>query len=119
LVLMPVDEWSGNICENITPSSLLGSPLQWRRYVDVDSVSYPKATLADYVKHSQTHAIETAYTPYAVGPVELAANTEQRIWFFFAQAYGGTTLPRRSKPGMAVSIRVYRAQRYLGMRGQQ
>lgn len=119
LVLMPADEWLADIAENITTASSTGEPAVSQYVIDVDSHSDLRRNLLAYVKNASTMRVVTGYIPYSVGPAMLQANADQRLWFFMGRNHTLTTIPRRFEQEMAATVRLYRAQHYLSMRGER
>jgi hypothetical protein len=119
LVLMPADEWLADVSENITATSTTGEPAVSQYVIDLDSQSDLRRNLLAYVKNASTMRVVTGYTPYSVGPAMLQANADQRLWFFMGRNATRTTIPRAYNQELSATIRLYRAQHYLSMRGSR
>lgn len=116
LVLLPIDEWSGEaVLPDPGQSSVNG--VVGGDTLEFDSIGNPKANLAVYHRRA-SGLIQTLYRQIANGQAMLQANSRQRIWFLamrYHPASGGWVAP----PSVAGAVRVYKQQRYLGMRGDQ
>jgi len=119
LILIPTDEWAGDFVENITESSTAGISATSQEILDIDSTTHPNRRILSFLKDATNDQIMTRYVPITTGHMILQANAIQRLWFFFAQSYDETGLPRRAKPCLSASIRVGAVQRYLGSRGNR
>jgi hypothetical protein len=119
LVLMPADEWLADVAENIVSTSATGEPGVSQYVIDLDSHSDLRRNLLAYVKGYSNMRIVTGYVAYSAGPAMAQANADQRLWFFAGRNHARTTMPRAFNPEISASVRLYRAQQYLSMRGKR
>lgn len=110
LILMPVDEWSGEFSQTPTYGSC-----EYGQYLDIDSIGDPKTPVIATLRQEDTAELVAPWKVITNGPAALQANAEQDLWFlaWYEDSDGGLT----AKPHISGSIQVFKNDRYLGMRG--
>jgi hypothetical protein len=116
IALIPVDEWAGDFSFTEENSAAL---LQRVRYLNVDSVTYPKAGIRSILFNESNDRAVSFYLTVANDDAILQANTKQRLWFFAMRAVyaAGVFDYYESNPISAYVIQMFRNQRYWSMRG--
>jgi len=105
VILIPVDEWSGDFREPVD-----GLEVTAGRLLEVDSASDPKVLLkAAHITGGGEYTV-APWQPVANGPAIAQANAEQRWWFLGA-------LGQQSEPCLAWAVRLFGVDRYQSMRG--
>lgn len=115
LILLPVDEWAGdflhaNLSDSQVPSALAGTNI-----LDVDSITNPKTVLDAYARQA-SGLIKAIYQPVANGEAMLQVGVRQRLWFV-AATYAFASNSWGAPPQLVGTVRVNKAQQYLGLRG--
>lgn len=83
LILIPVDEWSGNF-EDTTLNEYSG--VYHNAVIDIDSVSHPRHTIRALAKDGGTSGfVRSVYQCITAGPAILQANADQTLWFLNAR----------------------------------
>lgn len=108
LVLIPVDEWSGDFVDKVENSS---SRLE-EHYLEVDS-NYFKRPQRAIIKYRQNGLITSIWQNISSGEAILQANARQRLWFLACRTGGF------SHHYLVHKVQLYINQRYLSMRGQR
>jgi len=111
VVLMPIDEWSGDFQDRENTSS---SRVDNGQYIEIDSVGYPKHKIRSFVRKA-SGVTKANYAAITNGAAVLQANTTQRIYFLCA-SYGSSS-DWISEPWISHSVTINAVQRYLGARG--
>jgi len=117
LILLPVDEWIGTY-----HIDSLQYKLENEYYLDIDATRNPRNSRCLLRRYYNGYIGLPPYDPYVIGEWNrqsrggpyLQANADQRLWFFsFSQFEFSYILSWRNK----YIGHVYRASRYLSMRG--
>lgn len=83
VVLIPVDEWSGDFVDNALEDD---SGVAYRYLLDVDSLAYPKRDIRSLVRTANVvERMRAVYQPITNGPAVLQANADQKLWFLAAR----------------------------------
>jgi hypothetical protein len=117
LILMPVDEWSGDF--SLTNENTSGL-IQNNTYLLIDSIEKRKGFLRSILFNDSDQSV-AFYQSISNGESILQANTRQRLWFFFMRAVygGGSFLRYESRFESAYKVIVQRNQQYITMRGDR
>jgi hypothetical protein len=109
---MPADEWIGD-ARDVTTETMRD------RHVFFDSVSSPRASVTAEGKYTFNGAGASPAPWRVVGSKLLVpSNISFNIWFLCAQ-YDSTTGYWLSNPDTTSSIRMYKAEQFMGMRGDR
>ena len=119
LILLPIDEYFAEIHD---PNDVVGTRLFNGRYLDIDSVRYPRHSVVTRVRRDSDDAVVAPWNSRPVHEIALRPNRDQRLFFF-----SGTSTPRfQAIEGGTISrwedahkITVYKAQRYQTARGSE
>lgn len=111
LILMPVDEWSGDFQDRANTAS---SRVDNGERIDIDSIQYPKTRIRSFARNEASRT-KANYAAITNGSAVLQANATQRLWFLFAQY--GTSGDWISEPYYVHSVALNKVQRYLSARG--
>lgn len=110
LILMPVDEWSGEFSQTPTYGSC-----GYGQYLEIDSVCNPKIPVTANLRQEDTGELVIPWKTVVNGPATLQANAEQDLWFL--AWYEDSDGKWSARPYICGSIEVLKNERYLGMRG--
>lgn len=111
LILIPADEWSGEFIETGGRHTAIAVD----EALVIDSVTSPKNQLQAYSEKSSQALID--WQAVAGYPIALKNNVTQRLWFLSAYASTSAINVWLYDPAITHAIQVYKAQRYLSMRG--
>jgi hypothetical protein len=111
LILIPADEWSGEFIETGGRNTAIAN----NEALVIDSVTSPKNQLQAYSQKNSQSLID--WQAIAGYPVTLKNNQTQRMWFLCAYATPTAQNVWLYDPAMTHAIQVFKAQRYLSMRG--
>ncbi len=84
LILIPTDEWAGDFVDGANTTD---STLENGKYLEVDSISYPKYDRRSIIKNVGSDFVSTIWENISSGPAMLQANKKQRLWFLSARYY--------------------------------
>jgi len=122
IILLPVDEWFGDIQQPVIAGAGLAAPLSEYWVLAINSLC-PRKEISAYVRWqpwtAHPDAIVTYYIPYAAARAILQANADQRMWYFVMQNpnRGRDLPPYHCPPYLSLSIQAHATARYLNMRG--
>lgn len=116
LVLIPVDEWSADICD---VAELNLSQLQAGTYLDVDSITYPKREMRARVIGASDDSIWSIYRSVGPQPAVLRPDKAQRIWFYFERDHTVGAGHQRALPQASFAISAEAVARYSSLRGDR
>jgi hypothetical protein len=119
LILLPIDEYFAEIHD---PNDVVGTRLFNGRYLDIDSIRYPRHSVVTRVRRNSDDAVIAPWNSRPVHEIALRPNRDQRLFFFTE-----TATPRfRTIEGGTISrwedvhkITVRKSQRYQTARGAQ
>ena len=112
LILIPVDEWSGDYIDLALTTT---SVVQNNYVIDIDAITNPRNRLRGIVKlGSGTGLVRAIYQPIVSEPPQLFIEEDQAIWLLTARYASAVWY---SEPWIVHSVRAEKAQRYLSMRG--
>jgi hypothetical protein len=120
LILIPIDEWAGefNSITTITTDATIGGIDQSSyKYLDVDCLSQ-KRNISSFVRTYPGDVIQYAWKNIASEPMQLQANTDQRVYIFTRRWENLDEVWLADVSGMG-KITVDATARYLGMRGDR
>lgn len=112
LILIPVDEWAIDARPPRVEATMF-SQVKSSNYLDVDSITNPKALLT-VLNRNEADLIVSRYQAINNGPAILQAGRQQRIWFLGMATTGSYWY---GYPSLAGTVRVFRQQRYMVLRG--
>lgn len=119
LVLMPIDEWSGEF--DARYQDVTGDVLSNFVILDIDSVTVPKIDLRAISKWNELSTntgYRSAWKTISSNPASLQANATQRLWMLSDQSTGYLTSHQRVFfQEYCYAIQAYKKQRYHTMRG--
>lgn len=115
LVLIPVDEWSGDFTD-LSPDVDSHALDDVSDILLVDSITNPKTSIRAYVYASGSGASYGPWSCRTAGPMMLQANTQQRLWSLLARYYT-TDDVWDAPPNLCCKQRLYKQQKYFSMRG--
>jgi hypothetical protein len=123
LILMPIDEWSG---EFLWPKGGLSfgfngySTTYGHSYLDVDSITYPKTNLQATLRQDESDAVQATWEPRCPGPAILLNGRQQRLYALnFLRIWHAASSSTQTLccPEIAHSVQLFRNQRYDTLRG--
>jgi photosystem II stability/assembly factor-like uncharacterized protein len=119
LILIPTDEWSIDAIDKANETdSDIGRSNATQKLLDIDSITYPKETIRTLVRDNDSQFITAIYDAITPGQAILQSNTDQRLWFFAMQTSAtGSSYSWIAPPEITHSVQVFKAERYLGLRG--
>jgi hypothetical protein len=115
LILMPVDEWSG---EFLAPAETGAYSLDDETSLDIDSVLNPHVPIRTFIR-SDIGLATDLIAPWRTidnGPAILQANVNQRLWFLPARKLNNAWLADFEA---LAHIQITRNQRYFSARGDR
>ena len=118
LVIIPVDEWVGDFTDTRDTTGGV-STLDQQTTMEVDSVTYPKVAIYNVLTNNATNAVEGFFNTVSGGHAILQANADQKLWAFSARRASVGSTDWRSEIEVAHSVQVFKADRYLGLRGSR
>lgn len=121
LILIPIDEWSGDFVDFHNQStSIVGKISGIPRFLDLDSITNPKSNPQALVRMVGSELIPSAYDQITNGQIILQANANQRLWFLAMQTDAvGSSFNWIAPFEIAHSIQIFHNDRYLGLRGDR
>jgi len=114
LILIPVDEWSGDFEDTGQQTNLTQG-----RYLLVDSVLHPKAQIRSLARDTVNDNVLSVWRPIANGEAMLQANADQKMWHLVMYYDGVSGVEIVARPDICHSVEVERTQKYLSMRGDR
>lgn len=121
LILIPVDEWAiDSVDQTNSSTSDIGRSGDISKLLDIDSVTDPKNPIKSIVRQVGSEFVTANYNPITNGPAILQSNVDQRLWFLAAKTSAtGSSYTWIAPPEIVHSIQLFKAQRYLGLRGNR
>lgn len=129
VVLMPVDEWSGDFVDNVATNALtaLGNVPDTGTKLFIDSAAWQHGTVRALLQSAISGTIDAVWQSLANGPAIAQANGDddpeldmgQRLWFLFAKRHDANFEEDdwRSNQEHGNIIEIEFVRRYLGSRG--
>lgn len=117
LVLIPIDEWGGDL---VTPNTSGLSSISPPNYLDADSILYPKSgtPVRAFQRDGSDNDVISVWQSIASQPMILQANAEQQVYLLSAVLDDSSDM-QQAFGEIAHKIQTERVQRYLSMRGNR
>lgn len=116
MIMIPVDEWAIDTQDVVNDAD---STIEEGRYLDIDSVVYPKRTLRSLARETSDDEVTGTYLAIKNGPAIVQHNSRQRLWCFMMRSETAGSSTWIGNIQTAATIQIERNQRYLGPRGNQ
>ena len=120
LILIPVDEWAGDI---MNPKAAIGSTAYATAsvtpgmFLDIDSCSNPKHDIVALARESNGGNVVTRYDVVANGPLIIQPSRAQKIWFLSMGYNLSPSAYWTSERDAAATVVLNHTPRYSGLRG--
>jgi hypothetical protein len=119
LILMPTDEWLGDYRDiDHTKSWADRGDIDSQKKLDVDGVTYPKATTRALLKIDPSDSVQDIYKSKAVTQI-FQNNADQSLWFLFISSNASPLPYDTSIMEVGGSIQAWSNARYLSARGDR
>jgi hypothetical protein len=119
IILIPVDEWVGQLYGHQDDVGDWGPMLYGTNYLDIDSTLFPKKLVYAPVRTRATDNLESQWTNVNVRPFRTATERRTRFWFLTQNPLPIAAGQRYANHPYSQNIQLFAAQQYFSSIGKE